>query len=76
VSGLATTTIVNPADVLKTRIMNSNVGSAQTGIMQIARDGMLMRGWTANYVRLGPHILITMLVYEQLRATAGWEPSI
>jgi Mitochondrial carrier protein len=74
VSGLVTTTVINPADVVKTRIMNSRDGgqSAIQWTREAIQKGLLMRGWTANYVRLGPQILITLVVYEKLRRAAGW----
>lgn len=30
-----------------------------------------MRGWSANYVRLGPQTVITLLTAEQLRKLTG-----
>ena len=31
----------------------------------------LMRGWSANYVRLGPQTVITFVALEKFRAAAG-----
>ena len=31
----------------------------------------LMRGWSANYVRLGPQTVITFIALEKFRAVAG-----
>lgn len=41
----------------------------------IGQEGMsgLMRGWSANYARLGPHTLITVVTYENLRTALGWD---
>lgn len=33
--------------------------------------GGLMKGWSANYARLGPQTVITFVVAEQLRSMAG-----
>jgi solute carrier family 25 uncoupling protein 8/9 len=39
----------------------------------LAKQGpsALMRGWLANYTRLGPQTTIAFLVAEQLRSMAG-----
>jgi solute carrier family 25 uncoupling protein 8/9 len=41
--------------------------------MILRREGPrgLMRGWTANYVRLGPQTVITFVALEKFRALAG-----
>ena len=39
----------------------------------IEKDGArgFLRGWVANYMRLGPQTLITFVVFERLRLLAG-----
>lgn len=75
ISGIAATTMSTPADVIKTRMM---VASSATGPTPIAvlrhswQEGSLFRGWTGNYIRLGPHTLIVLVVYERLRKFFGW----
>lgn len=74
-SGVAATTMSTPADVIKTRMMNT--GSATGGgtvavLRQVWKEGALFRGWTGNYIRLGPHTLIALVVYERLRKLVGW----
>ena len=32
-----------------------------------------VRGWTANYLRLGPQTVITFVALEQLRKLAGMD---
>ena len=58
-AGLATTTVSNPIDVVKTRMYVS--GGQYSGAMAcladvVRKDGMmgLMKGWSASYARLGP----------------------
>jgi len=75
-AGLATTTVSNPIDVVKTRMYVS--GGQYSGAMAcladvVRKDGMmgLMKGWSASYARLGPHTMIMFLTAEQLRAYAG-----
>ncbi|CCH42182.1 Mitochondrial dicarboxylate transporter [Wickerhamomyces ciferrii] len=71
-AGLVATTICSPADVLKTRIMNSS-GSGE-GVLKILGNAFknegpsfMFRGWVPSFVRLGPNTIITFLVVEQLR---------
>lgn len=71
-SGLVATTICSPADVLKTRIMNSS-GTGE-GVLHILKTAMktegpafMFRGWLPSFVRLGPNTIITFLVVEQLK---------
>ena len=60
------------------RATTSAGGSNYSGPMQCAadivkREGMkgLLRGWTAQYVRLGPQTTVIFLVMEQLRKLAN-----
>lgn len=71
-SGLVATTICSPADVLKTRIMNSSgTGESVVHILTTAfkNEGpsFMFRGWVPSFVRLGPNTIITFLVVEQLK---------
>ncbi|CAN8064189.1 unnamed protein product [Agarophyton chilense] len=75
-AGLVTTSVSTPADVVKSVVMHSK---PRMSPMECARlifrtEGMrgFLRGWTANYARLGPHTLITVLTYENLRTALGW----
>lgn len=77
VSGLVTTTATSPVDVIKTRVMNAPIG-AYTGpvdcFMKLIRNegpAALFRGWVPNYLRLGPHFIISLPLYEQIRALLG-----
>ena len=99
-TGLVTTTVTNPVDMIKTQLYVSDVqlpdnskGSkgregpvsasrarAQGGAAEAARDVLrregprgFMRGWTANYLRLGPQTVITFVALEQLRRLAGMD---
>ncbi|KAI5956999.1 DIC1 [Candida jiufengensis] len=72
IAGLVATTVCSPADVVKTRIMNSK-GSGQNAISILINAvkhegiGFLFRGWLPSFIRLGPHTIVTFLVLEQLR---------
>lgn len=76
-TGLVTTTVINPVEVVKntmfTRGRGCDMGPIDTAASILSRQGIrgLYRGWTANYARLGPQTTITFLVLEKLRTWAG-----
>lgn len=76
-AGLVTTTVSTPADVVKSVVMSSNprLRPVECINLILTRDGLsgFLRGWTANYARLGPHTLITVVAYENLRTACGWK---
>lgn len=82
IAGLVATTVCSPADVVKTKIMNSKGstggGSGGDGVngnaILILKNavkhegiGFMFRGWLPSFIRLGPHTIVTFLVLEQLR---------
>jgi solute carrier family 25 (mitochondrial uncoupling protein), member 8/9 len=79
ITGIITTTITSPADLLKTKMFAMAPGGATCGGLiattaQLIRDGgagVFFKGWMANYARLGPQTLIIFLVSEQLRYFFG-----
>ena len=77
VASLITTTAANPADVVKTRVMNDphgTVGGAYRHLVHVwTTDGMagFMRGWTASYLRIGPHTVISLVLVEKVRKGIG-----
>jgi solute carrier family 25 (mitochondrial uncoupling protein), member 8/9 len=74
VTGLITTTVTAPADVLKTRMFAAGGEGVIASAAALMREGgvaVLFRGWLANYARLGPQTLITFLAAEQLRKLFG-----
>lgn len=75
-AGLMTTTVSTPADLVKSVVMNSKTRlplfECIKHIFRKEGVGGFMRGWTANYARLGPHTLLTVLTYENLRTAFGW----
>lgn len=72
-AGLVATTVCSPADVVKTRIMNSKsaAGASAASILANAVKtegvGFMFRGWLPSFIRLGPHTIVTFLALEQLR---------
>lgn len=84
-AGFVTAFVTNPIDVIKTRIMNENVHSQQqriytssfSSLMKILKtEGVLglYKGFIPNWLRLGPHTVITFLIFEKLRKTLGLKP--
>jgi hypothetical protein len=77
ISGLVATTVCNPPDVLKSRMMVAQAKHGSGGHVQgvgavclaIYREGGLLgffRGWTAAYARAGPAYFIQMPLVEKL----------
>mmetsp|Transcript_5568 Transcript_5568/g.13568 ORF Transcript_5568/g.13568 Transcript_5568/m.13568 type:complete len:81 (-) Transcript_5568:47-289(-) len=77
VTGLVTTTATAPVDLVKSRMF---VGSAKGGMVHAAyevfcTEGMagFFRGWSAQYLRLGPQTMVTFVVMERVRQWAGMD---
>ena len=84
-SGFVTAFMTNPIDVIKTRIMSENVtmnkglvyASTSTCFLKILKtEGVLgfYKGFMPNWMRLGPHTVITFLMFERLRYAFGLRP--
>lgn len=71
-AGLVATTICSPADVIKTRIMNSS-GESKSAIQilttAIKTEGpsFMFRGWLPSFTRLGPFTVLIFFAIEQLK---------
>lgn len=75
-TSLFCTTASNPADVLKTRIMNDKAGTLGVRghtqlILQTEGVQGFMKGWCASYSRIGPHTIITFVLVERIRQLIG-----
>jgi hypothetical protein len=74
-TGVCATTMAAPFDVVKTRAMAGHSTASSFSLLAAAvrQEGprTLFRGWVPAYCRLGPHALICMPVFEQMRAFAG-----
>lgn len=78
ISGVVVTTVTNPPDMVKTLMFTQGSSKYGGSMLKCAADIMktegaagFMKGWTANYARLGPQTVIIFLVAEQLRDMAG-----
>ncbi|KII72842.1 Mitochondrial 2-oxoglutarate/malate carrier protein [Thelohanellus kitauei] len=72
ISGFFCAVATTPIDTIKTRIQNSK--GEFTGILDVVSQtvkkeglGSLMKGFTPLYLRIGPHTILTFIVFEQLK---------
>uniref|UniRef100_A0A383VG02 Mitochondrial carrier protein n=1 Tax=Tetradesmus obliquus TaxID=3088 RepID=A0A383VG02_TETOB len=85
-AGLAVATTTNPLDLVKSRYMNQEFdkvtgkglrysGVADCLMKTLQAEGLrgLYKGWLPNWLRIGPHTVITFLSFEALRKAAGLE---
>lgn len=77
IASVITTTAANPADVVKTRVMNDPhgiIGGPSKHMMHVWKSngisGFLL-GWTASYLRIGPHTVISLVLIEKVRQIIG-----
>ncbi|KAF1780455.1 Mitochondrial carrier domain [Phytophthora cactorum] len=81
-TGLVVTTAMNPMDVVSTRIYSQKVvngkGKLYSGVMDCIMKTMksegirgFYKGWTAHYMRLGPHTIFTFLFWEEAKKIAA-----
>eukprot|EP01120_Amphizonella_sp_Union-15-10_P002725 TRINITY_DN13026_c0_g1_i1.p1 TRINITY_DN13026_c0_g1~~TRINITY_DN13026_c0_g1_i1.p1 ORF type:complete len:301 (-),score=50.34 TRINITY_DN13026_c0_g1_i1:69-971(-) len=83
-AGFVCAVVTSPIDVVKTRVMNQQVSGAQLKysstwdcISKISKaEGLLgfYKGFLPNWMRIGPHTIITFLAYEHLRKLFGIRP--
>lgn len=83
-AGTTATTLTQPLDVIKTRLMNETTGHYK-GAIDVARSIMkdygplgFFRGYVPAFVRLAPHTVLTFVFLERLRENFGipvYEPS-
>eukprot|EP01065_Artemidia_motanka_P034970 TRINITY_DN42947_c0_g1_i1.p2 TRINITY_DN42947_c0_g1~~TRINITY_DN42947_c0_g1_i1.p2 ORF type:complete len:303 (+),score=85.52 TRINITY_DN42947_c0_g1_i1:68-976(+) len=83
VAGVVTVTITAPIDLIKTRVMSGKsageggkpmyTGTFDCLAKTVRAEGVmgLWAGWIPGWMRLGPHTIVTFLVFEQLRALIG-----
>ena len=77
-SGFVVATAMNPFDVVSTRLYSQQVvngkGTLYDGLLdcflKIGKSegfGAFYKGWTAHYLRVGPHTIFTFVLWEQLK---------
>lgn len=75
-AGAIATTMTQPVDVIKTRVMNAKPGevkSIQHLILNTAKESPLafFKGYIPAFTRLAPHTVLTFVFLEQLRINFG-----
>ncbi|PAA86916.1 hypothetical protein BOX15_Mlig010689g2, partial [Macrostomum lignano] len=84
-AGLMCAITTSPLDVVKTRVMNQDTvglrGAAYSNAFSCAAaairtEGLtgLYKGFVPNWMRIGPHTVITFMIFEQLRKLVGIRP--
>ncbi|KAF6256870.1 mitochondrial carrier domain-containing protein [Scenedesmus sp. NREL 46B-D3] len=74
VAGVVTTTVINPADVIRAYMQTgrgSSFGGVARGIYAAEGARGFLKGWTAAYARTGPQTLIIFTVSEVMRPLFG-----
>ncbi|KAK3877201.1 hypothetical protein Pcinc_018068 [Petrolisthes cinctipes] len=75
-AGAIATTMTQPVDVIKTRVMNAKPGEFR-GLWHIITYTASMgpmgffKGYIPAFVRLGPHTILTFIMFEQFRKNFG-----
>jgi solute carrier family 25 protein 34/35 len=83
VAGLVVTTAMNPFDVVSTRLFSQQVVKGSGGALYKSGVGGIFdcmskiyraeglggfyKGWSAHYLRLGPHTVLTFVFWEQIK---------
>lgn len=83
-AGLVAALATSPVDLIKTRVMNQIVSSEpliyknsfDCLIKTVSKEGLLglYKGFFPNWVRIGPHTIVTFIVNEKLRTLSGISP--
>jgi len=85
-AGFFAATTTSPVDVVKTRMMNQAKdsrgrpkvykGTTDCFIKIIKHEGIfgLYKGFIPNWMRIGPHTVVSFLIFEQLRKLIGMRP--
>jgi len=82
IAGFNAAVITSPVDVIKSRVMSQKIGingenltysgTADYFVKIVKTEGLFgTLGFFPNWMRIGPHTIVTFLVYEQLRKMAG-----
>lgn len=76
-AGTTATTLTQPLDVIKTRLMNETTGHYK-GAVDVARSILrdygvfgFFRGYVPAFIRLAPHTMLTFVFLEELRKNFG-----
>lgn len=79
IAGGIATTLTQPFDVLKTRVMDARKGESKNAfdiIKGVALEGGIFgffKGYVPSFIRLGPQTILTFVFMEQIRLRFGVE---
>ncbi|ORX76069.1 mitochondrial carrier [Basidiobolus meristosporus CBS 931.73] len=80
-AGFMCAVTTSPIDLVKSRIMLQNDKKKYRGVIDcmlktVKYEGFfgLYRGFFLNWLRMGPHTIVTFLVFEELRSLVGIKP--
>lgn len=86
VAGFMAALTTSPVDVIKTRMMNQHRDPAGKPLLYqntfdcvlkiVRHEGIFgfYKGFIPNWMRIGPHTIVTFFVFEQLRKFVGMRP--
>lgn len=86
IAGFVTALSTSPFDVVKTRMMNQKKHTSGAPLVYkntlhcigkiIRHEGILglYKGFIPNWMRIGPHTIVTFFVFERLRQLVGMRP--
>jgi hypothetical protein len=83
IAGLAVAVVTSPVDTIRTRLMSQPVGPDGVGMLysgsidcaiktcQVEGPLAVYKGFTAQWLRVGPHTTISLVCFEFLRRVSG-----
>jgi hypothetical protein len=82
-ASIVATTAANPCDVIKSRYMSDGMEGRPKIYKSVTHcisktfrvDGIkgFLKGWTASYWRIGPHTIISLILFEKTRNIFGFK---
>lgn len=81
-AGATATTMTQPLDVMKTRMMNAapgeykSIAHCASDIMKTSGPLGFFKGYIPAFVRLAPHTILMFVFFEQLRMRLGYRPNV
>ena len=83
VAGVVAAAVTSPVDLVKSRVMSQPIDAAGRGVLYdgtldcfakvVRTEGWLalFKGFHTQWLRIGPHTTISLMIYEQSRRLAG-----
>ncbi|KAI9145494.1 mitochondrial substrate carrier family protein ucpB-like protein [Paraphysoderma sedebokerense] len=78
IAGLCAATMAAPADLIKSRVMGDKARAQYSGVVDciyktLRYEGVrtFFKGWLPSYLRIAPHFIISLPLFEQCRKLFG-----